>query len=46
MSPEAATICPWRKIFEEVHFKANLSLPAVDEVHASLSGQCRKLDSQ
>ena len=33
MSPEAATTRPWRKIFEEAHFKANLSLLAVDEAH-------------
>ena len=33
MSPEAATTRPWRKIFEEEYFKANLSLLAVDEAH-------------
>ena len=33
MSPEAATTRPWWNIFEEAHFKANLSLLAVNEAH-------------
>ena len=33
MSPETAISRPWRGLFGESHFKANLIMVAVDEAH-------------
>ncbi len=33
MSPETAVARPWKELFREPYFKANLALVAVDEAH-------------